>query len=298
MTVRQPEPESFWASLEARLATSPLGLRLERDEFYSQPEWDVYRMHYHSLGGYRLFAWLSVPKGPGPFPALVRMPDYGSVHDLIYTPLRHHAMIMNATHRGQRHSDSSFQAHYPGLLTEGIGEPGSYVMHQVFADSLRAVDALLGQTQGEITKLVLAGAGLGGALALAAAARRSEVKAVASDTPLALGHPEVLEQAEAYPLAELNDYLRVLPHRREAVLNASAPLDPVKIAPNVTAPVLLSLGRRDRGLCPISIGEELANQLPTCDLRAYDGATEGGGHQHGLVRGRWLAERLGIDNRG
>jgi len=273
MTISQKEPESFWDSLDAQLTATEPALRLDHDDFYSQPEWDVYRMHYHGWGGYRLFAWLSVPKGPGPFPALLRMPDYGSVHDLVYTPLRLWAIVMNATHRGQRHSDSGFQAQYPGLLTEGIEEPEAYVMHQVFADSLRAVDALLDQVQWEINQLVLYGAGLGGCLALAAAARRPQIEAVASDTPLALGHAHLLEHSAAYPLAELNDYLRVLPHRRETVINVTSPLDPVKIAPNVSVPVLLSLGRRDRGLCPISIGEELAAQLPNCDLRVYDGST-------------------------
>ena len=294
MTIRDMEPESFWDSLDAQLNTTDLELRLEHDYFYSQPEWDVYRVHYLGLGGYQLFAWLSVPKGPGPFPALLRMPDYSSVHDLIYTPLRHRAIVMNATHRGQRHSDSSFQAQYPGLLTEGIGQPESYVMHQVFADSLRAVDALLDQVQWEITKLVLYGTGLGGSLALAAAARRPQVEAVASDTPLALGHAEVVGQSAAYPLAELSDYLRVLPQRREAIIDATSPLDPVKIAPNVSVPVLLSLGRRDLGLCPISIGEELATQLRDCDLRIYDGSSEGGGHEHSKIRGNGLGDRLGM----
>jgi len=294
MTTSQIEPESFWDSLDARLNQTKLELRLEHDDFYSQSEWDVYKAHYLGLGGYQLFAWLSVPKGTGPFPALIRMPDYGSVHDLIYTPLRHRSIVMNATHRGQRHSDSGFQAQYPGLLTEGIREPESYIMHQVFADSLRAVDAVLDQVQWKITKLVLYGAGLGGSLALAAAARRPQVEAVASDTPLALGHPRVLEQSAAYPLAELSDYLRVFPDRRESIIDVTSPLDPVKIAPNVSVPVLLSLGRRDRGLCPISIGEELAAGLRDCDLRIYDGSSEGGGHEHNKVRGDWLGERLGM----
>jgi cephalosporin-C deacetylase-like acetyl esterase len=267
---------------------------LERDSFYSQPEWQVYRMRYTSLDGYRIFAWLSIPVGSGPFPSLLRMPDYGSVHDIIYTPLRRDAMVMNPTHRGQRHSDSTFQAQYPGLLTEGIDRPEKYIMRQVFADALRAVDALLGQSEAEVSALVLAGAGLGGSLALAAAARRPEVKAVAADTPLALGHPGVLEEAAVYPLGELQDYLRVYPHRREAVLTSSAPLDPLKIAPLVGAPVLLSLGRRDRGQCPIAIGEELANKLPQCDLRIYDGGSEGGGHEHSVIRGGWLRAQLGL----
>ena len=81
---------AFWERIEAGLAETAPDVALERDAFYSQPEWDVYRMRYDTTDGHRLFAWLSIPKerGPhddGPFPALVRMPDYASVHDIIYT---------------------------------------------------------------------------------------------------------------------------------------------------------------------------------------------------------------------
>ena len=164
----------------------------------------------------------------------------------------------------------------------------------MWGDALRGVDALLGQGEVEVGTLVLIGAGLGASLALAAAAKRSTVQAVAADTPLALGNPAVLEGEMTYPLAELGDYLRLNPAHRDAVLASTAPLDPVKIAPRVDPPVLLSLGKRDRGQCPLAIGEELAAQLPQCNLRVYDGAIEGGGHEHALVRGSWLKEKLAI----
>ncbi|MFQ6028611.1 MAG: acetylxylan esterase [Dehalococcoidia bacterium] len=294
MTSRQPEGEAFWEAIDRQLAAIPLDSTLDRDDFYSQPEWSIYRMSYASLGGYRLFAWLSVPQGSGPFPALLRMPDYGSVHDLIYTPLRRQAIVMNPTYRGQRNSDASFQAQYPGLLTEGIENPDSYIIRQVFADALRAVEALLEQNLAEVGTLAAIGSGLGGSLALAATRRHSRIKAVAVDTPLALGHPDVLELASAYPLGELHDYLRVHPHRRDTVLANSAVLDPVQLASQVAVPVLLSLGQRDRGQCPLAIGQELASRLSQCDLRVYDGAGEGGGHEHGVVQGQWLREQLGV----
>ena len=295
MTLTQPEFDAFWDALDRELAAVPLELSLEHDRFYSQPEWDVYRMRFDSLEGHRLFAWVSIPnRAPGEkAPAVLRMPDYASVHDIIYTPLRHVAVVMNATHRGQRHSDGSFQARYPGLLTEGIDRPETYVMRRVYGDALRAVDALLGQEEVALSTVALMGSGLGGALALAAAARRPGVAAVSADTPLALGHPAALEGDPVYPLAELSDYLRVNPHRLEDVLAGAAPLDPLKTASHVNLPVLLSLGKRDRGLCPIAIGEALASRLPQCNLRVYDGGSEGGGHEHGLVRVSWLRDRLG-----
>ena len=286
--------DSFWRQAEAALAELPLNIRLERDNFYSQPDWDVFQMQYQSLGGYWLFAWLSVPKGNGPFPAVIRMPDYGSVHDIVYTPLREKAVIMNPTYRGQRLSDHNFQAEYPGLLTEGIEKPDTYVMRQVFADALRGFDALLEQQHALIGDVSLTGAGLGGALALAVAARRPAVHAVAANTPMALGNPVSVRRGLAYPLAELDDYLRLYPDRRDLVKESTADLDPLKLARGIIAPVLLSVGINDTASCPLSFGEILSERIPHCDLRVYHGGAEGGGHEHAQIQLSWLSDKLGL----
>ena len=55
-------PGGFWERTEAQLAETPLDLSVERDAFYSQPEWDVYRLHYNTTGGHRLFAWALGPQ--------------------------------------------------------------------------------------------------------------------------------------------------------------------------------------------------------------------------------------------
>ena len=294
MSTTTTSPSEFWERTEAKLAESNPNVSLERDAFYSQPEWDVYRMRYDTGGGHRLFAWLSVPKSDGPFPALARMPDYANVHDIIYTPLRHRAVVMNATHRGQRNSDAIYRASYPGLLTDGIDNPQYYALLGAYADALRALDALAAQELAQINAVALTGAGLGAALALAAAARRPNVAAVAADTPMALDHPSVLQPGLGYPSGELGDYLRAYSERREAVAETLSLVNPLHTAPSVSAPVLLSAGRFDRSLCPLPFAEELAAALPNCDFRLYDGAAEGGGHEHAVVRGAWLAQRLGV----
>ena len=299
MTYSRSSASVFWEQTEAGLAEIRPGVSLVPDTFYSQPEWDVYQMHYSSSGSERLFAWLSVPKGLGPYPALVRMPDYASVHDIIYTPLRHRAVVMNATHRGQRNSDSESRASYPGLLTAGlptekIETSETYLLLSAYGDALRALDALEGQNRFDIGPVALTGTGLGASLALAVASRRPRVTAVAADTPLPLGHPSALEAGLGYPLAELGDYLRAYPDRRGRMEQVLSALDPLHIASTVSCPVLLSVGRSDRSVCPLAFGEELAERLPNCDLRLYDGAAEGGGHEHAQVRTAWLSEKLGL----
>ena len=220
----------FWREPGGVLAELPAGVRLHRDDFYSQPDWDVFQMRYTSADGFRLFAWLSVPHGDGPFPAVVRMPDYASVHDIVYTPMRERAVVMNPTFRGQRQSDQVLQAEFPGLMTEGIENPETYVMRRVFADALRGFDVLLAEEQAQVGEVAIIGTGLGGALALAVAARRESVKAVAANTPMALGNPASLAPGLAYPLAELDDYMRLYPDRKDAVKKHTADLDPLKTA--------------------------------------------------------------------
>ena len=296
MTSGQQRSNAFWERIEAQLAETDPDMEIERDGFYSQPEWDVYRVRYTGAGGHRLFAWLSVPKEGGPFPALIRMPDYASVHDIIYTPLRHRAVVMNATHRGQRNSDGLVRASYPGLLTDGIESADTYTLFGAFADALRAVDILGMPGVAELSGVVaLTGAGLGASLALAAAARRPLVSAVAADTPMGLGHPTALEDGLGYPLAELGDYLRANPGSESVVEELLSVVNPVTTASAVQCPVLMSAGRFDRSVCPLAFSEELAAALPDCDLRVYDGAAEGGGHIHGQARGAWLAARLGLE---
>ena len=288
------EADRFWQQTEAALSETPLDLLIDRDDFYSQPDWDVFQMRYTSSGGYRLFAWLSVPHGNGPFPALIRMPDYGSVHDIVYTPLRKQAVVMNPTYRGQRNSDEVFQAEYPGLLTEGIDHSDTYAMRGVFGDALRSFDALLDQHGASIGDVVLTGSGLGGALALTVAARRASVNVVAANTPLALGNPESFKPGLGYPLAELGDYLRMFPDRLDAVKQSTEDLDLLKLASRITAQVLLSVGTNDTSSCPLSFGQNLSEMIPDCDLRIYRGASEGGGHEHAQVQLYWVLDKLGL----
>ncbi len=297
MTRTRSSAATFWERTEADLAETGPDVSLAHDAFYSQPEWDVYRMLYFSSGSVRLTAWLSVPKGLGPHPALIRMPDYASVHDIIFTPLRHQTVVMNATHRGQRNSDAQVRARYPGLLTDGIESAQSYTLLAAYADALRAVDSLESQSRFDIGSLALTGSGLGGSLALATAFRRPQVVAVAADMPLPLGHTSALETGLGYPLGELGDYLRMYPTRMARVEQVLSVLNPMHVAESVSVPVLLSAGRFDRSTCPIGFAQELAECLPTCDLRLYDGASEGGGHEHAQVRTAWLSENLGLGRR-
>ena len=286
--------EGFWQRVTAELDPVRPEVELQRNTFYSEPEWDVFQVRYRGLGGYQLFAWLSVPHGGGPFPGLVLMPDYASAVDINYMALRQEAAVLSPSYRGQRRCDTPFRASYPGLLTHGIEHPETCILREVYADALRGVDVILEQSQVDTGRIALAGAGLGGTLALAAAAFRPQVVAIAVDTPIMIGVPGVLDLAGAYPLEEVKDFLRTYPDRSDGVLSGLGLFSPVALAGMVDCPALLSTGTRDRGQCPPPLGGGLLARLKLGELRQYPGGGDGGGHQHGVLRTRWLRDHLGI----
>ena len=288
------EYEVFWHQVDQDLGQTPLESEIQHNSFYSEDDWDVYEVRYSGLGGYHLFAWLSIPRRDGPFPGLIQMPGYNSSVDMPYTPLRNDAVVLDPSYRGQRRSEIPFEAYYPGLLTEGIGNSDTYILRPIYADVLRAVDLLLEQTSVNPRRIAAIGEGLGGNLALVAGAYRNQMRALAVGTPLMVGSLDLSQMAVDYPLEEINDYIRFYPERREAVLSTLENFSPLGMAALVKCPVLLSVGARDQGQCPPPLGEELGSLLSRGELHKYAGGAEGGGYEHSLVRMRWLREQLDL----
>ena len=284
--------ESFWQRLEEELAQVPLQPEERHNAFYSETDVDVFEVRYDGLGSYRLFAWLCVPRGKGPFWGLVQMPNYGSAVAVPQPGVAPGLVVLGPSHRGQRRSDTPFKAQYPGLLTHSVDSRETYIIRGVYADALRAVDFLLGECPVELRGIAVAGAGLGGTLALVAGAFRPRIRALAVDSPIMIGPPSAKINNGAYPLEEINDYLRAYPQQRKAVLDSLAVFDPITFASRVSCPVLLNVGARDRGQCPPPLGQELARNLKHGELHRYPGGTEGGGHQHAVLRRRWLKEQM------
>ena len=93
------------------------------------------------------FAYVSLPKGAGPFPTLIYLPPYQSVVGVM--PLgeanekRGRFITVALAARGQRQADKPYAAPFPGMLTAGIDESQTYIYRGIVADCCRAVDYLL-----------------------------------------------------------------------------------------------------------------------------------------------------------
>src|SRR5919109_5298194 len=121
----------------------------------------LYGVRLTSLGPYRVFGYLSIPAGQGPFPAIYYAPKYQSVLEIIpqgTANLQRGAYITCAlAGRGQRSSDTPYAAMFPGLLTEGIERTESYIFRGLAADSVRGLEFLRTRPELDPSRVVVVG---------------------------------------------------------------------------------------------------------------------------------------------
>ena len=75
--------EEYWHELQCELANLPAAPELDPIPLRSTDYATLYGVRLTSIGPYRIFAYLSIPQGEGPFPARYYLPRYASVVDPI-----------------------------------------------------------------------------------------------------------------------------------------------------------------------------------------------------------------------
>ena len=121
----------------------------------------LYSVRLTSLGPYRVFGYLSIPTGPGPFPAIYYAPKYQSVLEIIPQGTanlqRSRYITFALAGRGQRNADTPYAAMFPGLLTDGIDQATSYIFRGIVADSVRGLQFLLTRRELDPQHVVVVG---------------------------------------------------------------------------------------------------------------------------------------------
>ncbi len=284
-----PDFADYWAGVDEELARYEPAPELERLPLRCTEFCTVYAVRLTSVGPYRIFGYYSVPVGPGPFAGLLRMPGYGSVNHVPPYADRRRYVVLTLMHRGQRLADRPFAAAYPGLLTEGIDDPRSYVYRGIAADCLRGAEFLFARPEMDATRVGI----VGGDLAVITSARRSHYAAVQTSGFQFYRLMEARERTDSYPTEEVNDYLRTFPERQSAVAQTVGFFDPLWHAPAVTARTMLpgyTTAASDGGIWLEPLARALAGPVDGYAL------THQGARDHEQLDA-WMARQLGIQER-
>lgn len=283
--------DNFWQAVQAELTQLPAAPELEEVPLRSSDFATVYGVRLTSIGPYRIFGYLSIPQGRGTFPARYFLPRYGSVSDLVpqgtSNAQRRHYVTFSISVRGQRRADSPYAASFPGQLTDGIDDPATYIYRGIVADCCRGLEYLAQRPEVDTGRV----AAIGTDLALITAALCPRVTHLVS-TPVI--HHRALERAgatQAYPLEELNDYLRLYPERRDQVANTLNYYDLAGFAPTVEAATLLMADSGANGVRADYLEAVAQSIKGPAQLRE----SEHSNYRDGAYAEGWLSERLGIE---
>lgn len=285
VTFRPGDFDRYWNTVEGELGRLAAAPELEELPARCTKFSNIYAVRLTSIGPYRIFGYLSIPNGAGPFPGLLLTPRYGSVNHLPHLDDRKRYVVLVLMHRGQRLADQPFAASYPGLLTHGIESPNSYVYRGIVADCLRGAEFLASRTEVDTTRIGI----MGDDLALITASRRNNITAAYFSSLMFFRLMEARQYSESYPIEEINDYLRTYPEQIGAVARTLLYFDPILHASRVTATSLLSVGSGERNgsswLQPLM--EQLGDHVQPYTM------THEGGTDHDEVDA-WLARQLAV----
>ncbi|MGB3328844.1 MAG: acetylxylan esterase, partial [Thermomicrobiales bacterium] len=281
------EASAFWDAIDAELAATPANSESFEIPLYSTAFSTTYRYRFTSLGSYRIAAYISVPHGEGPFPALLSVPGYGSVVTPPQYEDRQRYVVMTLMYRGTRGADWPYAGAFPGMFTDGIADPAAWIYRGILADHLRGLEMLASHPQVDAARIGLHG----NDIALLIAARRPEVSAVAVTGSFFHRLWEVARSTEAYPFEEINDYLRTYPHDTDAVQQTLALVDPGAQAARIGATTLVSVnddGATGDAAWWASLTEAIAGAVDLY-LATHEGQTDRDAID------AWLADHLGTD---
>ena len=280
----------YWQEAIDALARCPTRPEIDLLPLRSTAFATLYGVRLTSLGSYRLFGYLSVPIGAGPFPAIYYPPKYQSVLEIIPQGTanlqRSRYITFSLAGRGQRNADTPYAAMFPGLLTEGIDSATSYVFRGIVADSIRGLEFLLTRRELDAARVVV----MGNDVALVTAALTGGATHVVATPALFYKTAELVPKTQAYPLEEINDYLRMHPTRAEAVRRTLAYYDLGGFAPRLTAATLLMAG------APGTLLDGAALRSLVIALQGHVTVYESQQslYKDGLYAERWMAAQCGI----
>jgi cephalosporin-C deacetylase len=285
-----PEFDAYWQETLDELARRPASPEIEAIPLRSTSFATLYGVRLTSVGPYRVFGYLSVPAGRGPFPAIYYAPKYQSVLEIVPQGTanlqRSRYVTFSLAGRGQRNADSPYAAMFPGLLTDGIDDPAAYVFRAIAADAARGLQFVRSRPEVDASRVVI----VGNDVALIAAGLAPGATHVVTTPALFYRTAELAPRSQAYPLEEINDYLRTFPDRAASVRRTLGLFDPIGFAPRVRAATLLLAG------APGSLldGRALEPLRAALGGRVTVHESEQSSYKDGLYAERWMAEQCGI----
>ena len=299
-TAEEPDDfDAFWLRTLTESAGHPLALTLSPVDcgLQSVAVWDV---SFGGFGGHPIAGWLLLPTTQEErLPGVVQYLGYGGgrgnpLDHLLWPSAGYATLIMDTRGQGSGHNAGvtadpvGSGPSFPGQLTRGIDHPDNYYYRRVYVDAVRAVDALRAHPRVDPSRLFATGGSQGGGIALAVAALRNDLTALAAHVPFLCDLRRASVLTDNPPYKELGRYLAT--HRADAdrVFHTLSYFDGVNLARRANAPALFSAALMDATCPPSTVFGAFHNYAGPKSITVWPY----NGHEGGEVEDRAEALRM------
>ena len=176
---RPADFDAFWDAAVKKLdAEVPADPRVERLDKFCSDKHEAFRVSFATFGGQRVYGFLSVPKGQGPFPVAVNVPGAGpgvvgpnvgmADNGFIHLVMNVHPFEPAATADEQKklydEQDKRCQAQYgaPRYCHAGAASRETYFYYRIILGINRAVNWLAARPDVDKTRFAYSGTSQGG----------------------------------------------------------------------------------------------------------------------------------------
>lgn len=271
-----PKPDDFddfWAKGKAEVRALPLDVQQEKIDSLCNDKHDVYSLSFATVNDRRVHGFLSIPKGDGPFPALVMVPGAGrgTGPDTSLVDQGFAVLVMNVFPYPVPLDDKERRKVYDDYLATrenlyywlwDAADRDRYFFRPVYLGIDRAIDWFAEQPFVDKTRIGCFGTSQGGGSALILTGMNKNIIAAVAAVPALCDHGGFITgRSPGWP--RLVDSYK---DNKEAVLQASRYLDAVNFARSIDVPIRVTVGFIDVTCSPSSVWSAY-NVIPSSDKK-------------------------------
>ena len=256
----------FWRSTLRQLSAEPMDAVVEPSK--DPLPYRKFRVTLRGLHGVRFRAYLAIPvrgESPAqPLPAIVTAPGYGgSQQGVMLDECQRGYVILQVYPRSQGESEELWKIDGPEKLTWGIDRPQGYYYEGAYADMFRGIDFLVSRPEVDPRRIAMMGTP-GRRYCSGSGRTRSRVHAVAAHVPCLCN----MRDAAAISGSLVNTLLNKANANRPGAWSTLDYFDPLRLAPHIHAPTLISAGGKDQ-TCPASAIRSVFDAVPAIKTLAW-----------------------------
>lgn len=292
-----PDFDSFWEQTLAEVRRFPLDAVFEPVD-YGLSTVETFDVTFNGYGGQRVKGWLLMPRQrPERLPCVVEYIGYGGGRGfptdwLLWSSVGYAHLVMDTRGQGSawRQGDTpdpepdGSSAHYPGFMTRGVLDPGSYYYRRVFSDGVRAVDVARHHPAIDAERIAITGGSQGGGISIAVGGLEPGVSVVMPDVPFLCHYRRATEITDAVPYAEISKYCQVHRDKVDTVFKTLSYFDGVNFAVRCNASALFSTGLMDLTCPPSTVFAAYNHWAGPKDIEVYRYNYHEGGNNYQTVR--------------